>query len=367
LTALSHRSPARQPVGTDEVGTSRRELTKLIAALAASTMLAETTSGHLAGHLGGQFHRDIADPAALAGHLALVDHLAGMYRAADPLPVLPAAAGYADRLLWHLDHGSLPADTANQLVPAVVGLHAQVGLWACHTDQPALARRYLAVAYDLAADTDDPALQARALGALSYRYSSAPRGGQGGNPQRALRLLDTALAKATMADAFTRGWLATWRADQHATLGNVDQARRDIAFARSALDQADDGGLTGFFAIDTYGYGMRGHLDSVYATVTALAGQQTQAEQAFATVHAAAANMRRRIATLGHQAFAFAAGGEPEAASAALIQSVTLAVTEHYGMGLRRAIGVRSAFAPAWAALPTVRDLDEHLALATAG
>lgn len=112
---------------------------------------------------------------------------------------------------------------------------------------------------------------------------------------------------------------------------------------------------------------MRGHLGSVHATVEALAGNSAAAERAFADVHASAANMRRRIATLGHQAFAHVAAAEPEAASTVLAQSVNLAVAQRYGMGLRRALGVRAGFDPGWATLSAVRHLDEQLALAATG
>jgi hypothetical protein len=48
-------------------------------------------------------------------------------------------------------------------------------------------------------------------------------------------------------------------------------------------------------------------------------------------------------------------------ACAALARSITLAVEEHYPMGLERAAGVRARFDPAWSNLPGVRDIDEQL------
>lgn len=109
-----------------------------------------------------------------------------------------------------------------------VGVHAQTGLWACHMHRPALAYRYLATSREIAAVSGDRSLRARSLGALSYLFSSAPRGGQGGNPQHCLELLDEALGLAHHADPFTRGWLFTWRADQYATIGNLDSAQADV-------------------------------------------------------------------------------------------------------------------------------------------
>ncbi len=287
----------------------------------------------VAGSMRHAIVESVDDPAVLARHAALADHLAGMYRAADPRVALPVAAGYADRLAHLLDHATASADALARLVPLVVGVHAQVGLWACHADRPSLARRYLAAACEIAADADDAVLRARAMGALSYRYSSA-------------------------------GWLATWRADQYVALGDLHRARRDIDLATVALGQADDGYPSGFFSRRTYGYGMQAHLDSVRATVHALLGKDDQATRLFADVHAAAANSRRHIATLSHRAMEHSATGEAEAASVALQRSVAWAVADGYGMGLRRALGVRATFDPAWSALPAVRDLDEQFAAA---
>ncbi|MBN1173423.1 MAG: hypothetical protein JXA67_14725 [Micromonosporaceae bacterium] len=343
----------------------RRQVVKLIAALVAAAALTPAESDAVSV-FGDANRRVIDDPAVLAGHETIADRLAGMYRSADPLRLLPLATEYADRLAQHLDADLMTEATAARLVPIVVGVHAQIGLWSCHADRLWLARRYLSIAHEVAMAAEGATLQAQAMGALSYLHSSAPRGGTGGNPHRTLALLDTALATATMADSFTRGWLATWRADQHATLGHLDQARRDVDFATTALKRTDDAATAGFFARRNYGYGMAGHLNSVRASVQALTGQTRQSEQTFAEVQASAANARRRVATLGHQAMAAVALDQPEAACAALTRSVSWAVAERYGMGLRRAVGVRATFSPGWSTLPAVRDLDDQLSLVTA-
>jgi hypothetical protein len=229
----------------------------------------------------------------------------------------------------------------------------------------ALAYRHLAVACDVAARSGQTTLHASALGAVSYLFSSAPRGGQGGQPQRALDLLNQALRIAPRSDGFTRGWLATWRGDQHATLGDLRSADADVRAAEACLASADDG-IAGFFSRGTYGYGMDGHLGSVRGVVLALAGDADESERAFAAVQASAANMRRRIATDGHLALVRAGAGDAETACHALARSITLAAEEHYPMGLKRAAGVRARFDPAWSGLPHVREIDERLRLAAA-
>lgn len=301
------------------------------------------------------------DRRFLGGLHDVADSLASMYRAVDPRAVLPMAATFADQLLDGYDEHA--GGHGPELAAVVVAVHCQVGLWACHTHQPSRARRYLATACEVAAGADDPPLHARALGALSYLYSSAPRGGTGGNPQRALELLNRALALAPGSDAFTRGWLATWRTDQHATLGDLAAARADVDLADAALDADDDGPERGFFARRHYGYGMRGHLDSVRGLVHALADELHESEQVFNTVQEQAANNRRRIATLGHQALALTRAAQPEAACHTLRRTINLALAEPYPMGLNRAVGVRASFDRTWASLPCVRNLDQHLSL----
>lgn len=337
---------------TEEDVTNRRTAATVIATLLAG-------AGQSLGLAGWLTSTPTRHPTRgqLAAHVEMGELLAGMYRSASPRAALPLIASYADDLLS--TYGGTDSAEAAHLI---VSVHAQVGLWACHADRPALASRYLATACEIAA-TGEPTLHARALGALSYLYSSAPRGGHGGNPQRALRLLDEALDITRRADPFTRGWLATWRADQHATLGHRDAARADIDLATAALDARDDGQTGGFFSLHTYGYGMHGHLDSVRALTQAIAGQTDAADQAFAAVQVRAANGRRRAASYAHQALGHVqtTDPDPDAACAALLQSVTLAAAEHYGMGITRARGVRAGFPRAWTNLACVQAFDERL------
>lgn len=304
--------------------------------------------------------RGRVDKKLVSAHQEISQALAGLYRSADPRSVLPMITAYADELLDLLD---VPMSDSNRatLNTVVVGVLAQAGLWACHMHRPSVAYRYLATSREVAAATGDLSLHARSLGALSYLFSSAPRGGRGGNPQHCLSLLDEALSLACRADPFTRGWLSTWRADQHATLGNLASAQVDVEVADAELGATDSGQLEGFFSCSTYGYGMKGHLNSVRAVVFALAGDEQQSLRTFDQVQVSAANMRRRIATYGHQALVQADRRDPEAACAALSSSILLAEQEHYAMGFERAIGVRHRFEASWSTLPAVRDLDDQL------
>jgi transcriptional regulator with XRE-family HTH domain len=299
------------------------------------------------------------DHKLVLGHYEVAQAFASLYRGADPRSVLPIATVYADDILTLLDAPMGESDRT-ELGGIVAGIHAQIGLWACHMHRPAMAYRYLATACQIADGTPDRALQARTLGAFSYYFSSAPRGGHGGDARRAVSLLTQALALAGRADAFTVGWLATWRADQHATLGNLNAAQRDIELADQQLNAADNGPAAGFFARSVYGYGMQDHCDSVRAVAFALAGETEEAIRTFNQVQSHAANMRRRIATYGHQALAQVRTHEPDAACATLSHAVHLAVENYYIMGLERAMGVRTGFDSDWSNLNCVRDFDKQ-------
>jgi len=296
----------------------------------------------------------------LTCHVEVSETLASMYRMADPRAVLSMAATYADELLELYErHG----DTPTELAHLAAGVHAQVGLWCCHANLTAHALRYLATTCELADSTGDRPLRARSRAVLGYHHSSAPRGGSGGRPDRALSLLDSALELADKADAFTRGWIATWRADQLATLGRLAAARADVDQAHSALDVGDGDRVVGFFSRQHYGYGMHGHLTSVRALLLGLDGETTQAEQLFGLVQSQAANGRRRSASYAHQALSYAGAptADAEAATATLRKAIDAASSEHYAMGIQRGLGVRAGFDPKWNGLHCVREVDDRL------
>ncbi len=304
--------------------------------------------------------RERVDHRLVSAHQEVAETLAGLYRSADPRAALPTAMAHADELLDLLD---APMDDAARaaLNVIVVGVHAQVGLWACHMHRSSLAYRYLATGCEVAAAAHDRPLRARALGALSYLFSSAPRGGQGGNPRRSLELLDEALDLAVHADPFTRGWLATWRADQHATLGDLAAARADIETAGHDLGSAGQHQVEGFFSRSTYGYGMDGHLIRCSTMTFALSGDRLNLEHVFSEVLSSTSNLRHQVCALANLAVVSAANDEPERACDVLGRSLQLAAQEHYTMGVQRAIGVRSRFDPSWETLPAVQDLDDQL------
>lgn len=341
-----------------EDATNRREAIVLTGNALAATLqpiIAETV-----GRLGIGDSRRRVDSKLVAAHQGTTQVLAGLYRSADPRSVLSIVMAYADQLLELLDAEMSDRDRA-ALDTVTVGVHAQAGLWACHLNRPALAYRYLATGREVAAASGDRSLLARALGALSYLFSSAPRGGQGGNPRYCLELLDQAIELARHSDSFTRGWLSTWRADQHATLRNLAAARADLEVAERDLSRADQSQLDGFFSRSTYGYGFDGHLVRCMTMTLALSGDQLNLEHAFSEVLSTTANLRHQVCALANLAVISAAAGEPERACDSLGRSIQLAVQEQYTMGVKRAVGVRHSFDPGWTGVPAVCDLDDQL------
>lgn len=302
------------------------------------------------------------DRKLIAGHQEIAEKLAGLYRSGDPRAALPMAVSYADSLLGLLD-APMGDREYRELTQIAVGVHAQVGLWACHLSRPAMAHRHLATACDLAASTRDPALHARALGAFSYLFSSAPRGGRGGRPRRALALLDAALTRAERSDGYTVGWLATWRADQHAALGNLRAARADIKVASAGLSSGRSPQISGFFSRSNYGYGMAGHVVRLRSLITGLHGETNDLDSLSNEMMGATTNMRHQVGALGYLATICVTAGEAERACETLEDALGASLSTGYGMGIQRAVGVRARFPRVWAGLECVRELDGRLRL----
>lgn len=350
LVREHHRARA-----VEEGPVRRRDATKLIAML---SMVGAEPLLDSVERIG--LDRTRVDRRLIAGHQEVSENLATLYRSGDPRTVLPMATTYADTVLGLLDN-PMGAREQRELTEVAVGVHAQVGLWACHLHRPAMAYRYLATACDLATSTRDPALHARALGAFSYLFSSAPRGGRGGKPARALALLNAALTRAERADGFTKGWLATWRADQHAALGNLQAAQADIDTAARGFAVSANSQVTGFFSRMRYGYGMVGHVVRLRALVSGLQRESSDVDALASEMTASTTNMRHQVGALGYLAMVSVAVDEPERACAALTTSLGTSVSVGYTMGIARTVGVRSRFPRSWRELGCLRDLDHEL------
>lgn len=87
-----------------------------------------------------------------------------------------------------------------------VGVHAQAGLLSLYLcDRPA-ARRYFALARQVAADSADPTLLAQVVGVSSLMYSAVQTDMRGGDLERVLRLKRQAVHAARASDPKTLVW-----------------------------------------------------------------------------------------------------------------------------------------------------------------
>lgn len=361
--ALMSGAPSRPLTGWEAAAqegtpTDRRDATGALLALLASIASApvDTLAGAL-GRMTGQPAGPV-DADLVASHEQLFATLSGAYRTADPRTLFPVVAGYAASTLTLLDRPMTSAERRT-LTTVAAAAHTEAGLVAFNAGQWPDAYRSLAVARALAEELGDPALHAQTLGAASYLYSSALRGGRGGDPGRAVELLDHALDLVPPSDGLVLAWLAGWRADQHATSGDADAAAADLETADRAL--GSPGPDRGFVNQHGCAYNTAGHLEGVRGQVDALLGREDEAERTLRAALRVSGGPRQQVITLVRLAQARVEAADPEGASAALLKAQQLAGQAGYRMGEQRARGVRARFDRRWTDLPCVIELDERL------
>jgi hypothetical protein len=222
----------------------------------------------------------------------------GHPRTTDLWLLLPAVAKQADDLYELL---SRPLTPTLRTRLALVGVHAhcQAGLLAFQLGNVTSTRRQVTVARDIAEEAGDLRLQAQALGVSSMMWSPALRGGRGGDPKRAVDLLDQALALERHLDGCTRGWLAVCRGSEAVEAQDLDTAQVWPEAGQEVLAEPD-GRPHGLFSPAGMCYGTTGHLVSVQARTDALAGRFDEAEYVLNQLIAGAVNVRLKATDLTH-------------------------------------------------------------------
>lgn len=297
------------------------------------------------------------DNGLVASHEQWHATLAAAYRTTHPRLLLPAVAGHADDV-YDLLGGSLTPKLRTRLAIVGVGAHCEAGLLAFQLGDVASARRQVTVARDIAEEAADLSLQAQALGVSSMVWSPALRGGRGGDPERAVDLLDQALALERHLDGCTRGWLAVSRSSEAIEAKDLDTAQVWLEAGRQAL--AEEGPPDGLFSAAGMCYGTAGHLVSVEARADALAGRFDEAEHVLEQLVAGAVNVRIKATDLTHLGWVRMLAKQPEA-SDALKAALAAARSVGHVMGVERIRAVRDQFPGEWAGLGCVRELDELL------
>jgi len=111
-----------------------------------------------------------------------------------------------------------------------------VGRLAQYQDDWGESHHALSWAESLARESGDGTLSAHALGCMSALHSGIPKGGRGGDPNKAIAILDLAVTAAgTHAPAQMRSWLFARRAEEHAIAGHAHLAHLDVDQAARAL------------------------------------------------------------------------------------------------------------------------------------
>jgi hypothetical protein len=153
------------------------------------------------------------DRKLIADHEDIADALAILYLTARPDALVAPVSRHADLLLGLLDRPLSP-EHQRQLQVITVDSHLHVGALAFSAGDRITARHYLATARSVAEDSGDDTLIARALAKASVLPSSIPRGGQGGDTDRAVKLLRQATDHARRADRITRTLAHSWLAEE---------------------------------------------------------------------------------------------------------------------------------------------------------
>lgn len=233
-----------------------------------------------------------------------------------------------------------------------------VGRLAQYLDQWGVSHQALSWAQGLARESGDGTLMAHALGTMSGLHSGIPRGGRGGDVEKAISILNAAvLAAGRHAPADMRSWLLARRAEELAVAGRARSARRDLDLAARALAEVtrpDDGFFRHLSAAWLGGY--RGNCERLLRQP----GQAVEAlEGALQSISPAHASSRSGV--LADLAAAYAMGGDGDHAAGLLTESLELASRSGVTVARERILGIRRHELAGCANSAAVRQLDELL------
>ena len=179
--------------------------------------------------------QDRIDAALITDHEQLADAYALLDRAIRPARLLSPVTDQADTLYGLLDQPA-PPKLQDRLYVVAAGTHAQAGKLAWIAGDRTNARRYFALATDIAEDSRNDTLRAQILGVASTAHRQ-PGG-------RAAAMMAQAVALAAHADGNTQAWLGSWHAARLADANDERGFRRHIERADQMRSETADG--TGF-------------------------------------------------------------------------------------------------------------------------
>lgn len=296
------------------------------------------------------------DTRVVAAHEEWADVLAGRHHTQRPDVLVDPTTQHADVLLGLLDR-PMTDTSRRRLEPITVASHVQAGLLAFDTNDRTTARRYFALAWDVADEAGNDTLRARTLRVAQVLHSPIESGGRAGNVRRAVTLMRRAVYYARRADPATRahahcrlGLLLAAVGDERGFLNSYEAGDR----LPEAHGQPDGHGfLPRFLALSPERVTNRGiglvRIGRAEEAIDALRPMLDPARPGLTAI------------ALADIAAARVVQGDPEQACRELQRALDQALRHGYAMGVERVRGVRDQFDPRWAALDCVRNLDERL------
>ncbi len=294
------------------------------------------------------------DVGLIADHEQLADAYALLDRTARPSRLLVPVSRQADTLYGLLDR---PASSKlkDRLYVIAAGSHAQAGALAYAAGDRTVARRYSALATDIAEDSRSDLLLAQTLGVASMAHRE-PGG-------RAASMMAQAVDLAANADSGTQAWLGSWHAIRLADANDKRGFRRHMERA----DQLRSGAAGGAEFFMRYGDDQCSQIGVEFATGLVMLKRGDEALEAFGAIPDPpdTSDPRSRAYMLAQRAEAHLVKREPdpEAAVADLVASLGLG----HGGGFISVVDtvheLRERFPKPSAGLACLAELDERLAL----
>lgn len=208
----------------------------------------------------------------------------------------------------------------------------------------------------LAREAQDGELLAFVLALWRSQHSSIPHGGRGGEPARAIRLLDEAASVlGDRAAPHLRAFVLASRAEDRAAAGDGYAASRDLDLAQGALDVAREP-HEGFFAGWDAGR-IAGYRGSCLLALNRPEEAGVALEQALVMTSSRRAGQRSAVLT--DLAAAYARQREVEHACTLLADAVAMARRTGLAELVQRAQGARRHLAP-WRRTAAVQRLHER-------
>ena len=352
LTASDHAQEGAGWAGEDEQESSSTRRDEFLKAVAAFTALVPHEAVERLAHHG---QRPV-DSGLVAAHEAWADVLASPHSTQRADVLIGPTAQHADVLLGLLDRPMAGTDR-RRLESITVSAHVQAGLLAFGASDRTTARRYFALAWNVADEAGDDTLRAQTLGVAAVLHSPIEAGGRGGDSRKAVATMRRAVHHARHADLATRGYAHRWLGLELAAAGDEQgfltsyEAGDRLSKPQPPLD--GHGFLPRYFAraidqVSNRGIGLVrvGRADEAIQALRHMLDPSRASSTAMARADIAAA---------------YVLSDEPEEACRQLQRALSLTLDAGYAMGVERIRGVRARFPETWAELACVAELDERL------